>query len=99
MKNHEKIFCHEEVYGYMFICQNSEGVHPYLLKCCRGTCTFVGMLKGYMVRKRLGTPELIHHLEVSFLMSKQLVCVGIQTNSDSLSENCCTLQFVYRIYT
>jgi len=42
----------------MFICQNSEGVHPYLLKCCRGTCSFVGMLKGYMVRKRLGTPVL-----------------------------------------
>jgi len=42
----------------MFICQNSEGVHPYLLKCCRGTCSFLGMLKGYMVRERLGTPEL-----------------------------------------
>jgi len=42
----------------MFICQNSEEVHPYLLKCCRGTCSFVGMLKGYMVRKRLGTPVL-----------------------------------------
>jgi len=41
----------------MFICQNSEGVHPDLLKCCRGTCSFVGMLKGYMVRKRLGTPD------------------------------------------
>jgi len=32
-------------------------------------------------------------------MSKQLVCVGIQTNEGRLSENCCTLQFVYRIYT
>ena len=32
-------------------------------------------------------------------MSKQLVRVGIQTNLGSLSENCCTLQFVYRIYT
>jgi len=31
-------------------------------------------------------------------MSKQLVRVGIQTKG-SLSENCCTLQFVYRIYT
>jgi len=30
----------------MFICQNSEGVHAYLLKCCRGTCSIVGMLKG-----------------------------------------------------
>jgi len=32
-------------------------------------------------------------------MSKQLVRVGIQTNQRSLSENCCTLQFVYWIYT
>jgi len=40
----------------MFICQNCEGVHPYLLKCCGGTCSFVGMLKGYIIRKRLGTP-------------------------------------------
>jgi len=32
-------------------------------------------------------------------MSKKLVRMGIQTNSGSLSENCCTLQFVYRIYT
>jgi len=42
----------------MFIWHISEGVHPYLLKCCRGTRSFVGMLKGYMVRKRLGTPGL-----------------------------------------
>jgi len=51
----------------MFICQKSEGVglHPYLLKCCRGTCSFVGMLKGYMVRKRLGTPGLIGKLTLS----------------------------------
>jgi len=42
----------------MFICQNSEEVNPYLLKCCGGTCSFVGMLKGYIVRKRLGTPVL-----------------------------------------
>jgi len=40
----------------MFTCQKSEGVHSYLLTCCRGTCSFVGMLKGYMERKRLGTP-------------------------------------------
>jgi len=32
--NHEKIFRHEEFQGYMFVCQNSEGVHAYLLKCC-----------------------------------------------------------------
>ena len=44
----------------MFICRNSEGVHAYLLKCCRGTCSSVGMLKGYMVKERLGTPGLVH---------------------------------------
>ena len=31
-------------------------VHAYLLKFWRGTCSSVGMLKGYMVRERLGTP-------------------------------------------
>jgi len=49
----------------MFISQKSEGVHPYLLICCRGTCSFVGMLKGYMIRKRLGTPDLRHCLKVT----------------------------------
>jgi len=43
----------------MFICQNSEGVQPYLLKCCRDTCSFVGMVKGYILRKRMGTPALV----------------------------------------
>jgi len=42
----------------MFVIQKSEGGNPKLLKCCRGTCSFVGMLKGYMVRKRLGTPAV-----------------------------------------
>jgi len=42
----------------MFIDRNSEGVHAYLLKCFRGTCSSVGMLKGYVVRERLGTPGL-----------------------------------------
>jgi len=32
-------------------------------------------------------------------MSKQLVRMGIQTNKGSLSKNCFTSQFVYRIYT
>jgi len=32
-------------------------------------------------------------------MSKQLVHMGIKTDYGSLSENCCTSQFVYRIYT
>jgi len=39
----------------MFICQNDEGVHAYLVKCWRGTYSSVRMLKGYMVRERLGT--------------------------------------------
>jgi len=34
---------------------------------------------------------------VLLLMSK--LHVGIQTNQGSSSENCCTLQFVYQIYT
>jgi len=42
----------------MLICQNSEGVHAYLLKCWRSTCSSIRMLKEYMVRKRLGTPAL-----------------------------------------
>jgi len=33
------------------------------------------------------------------MMFEQLVRVGIQTNKGSLSENCCTSQIVYRIYT
>jgi len=32
-------------------------------------------------------------------MSKQLLRVEIQRNKGSLSENCCSSQFVYRIYT
>jgi len=59
VKNHKKIFCHKEFYWYMFLCQNSEGVHPYLLKCCRGTCSYAGMVKGYILRKRIGTPALV----------------------------------------
>jgi len=30
----------------MFICQNHEGVHAYLVKFWRGTYSSVGMLKG-----------------------------------------------------
>ena len=42
----------------MFICRNAKGVHAYLLKCCRGIFSLFGMLKGYMVRERLGIPDL-----------------------------------------
>ena len=42
----------------MFIGRNSEGVHAYLLKCRRGTCSSLRMLKGYMENKRLRTPAL-----------------------------------------
>jgi len=34
-------------------------VHVHLLKCWRGTCWSVGMLKGYMAGERLGTPGLL----------------------------------------
>jgi len=42
----------------MFICRNAEGVHAHLSKCLNGTCSSGGMLKGYMVIERLGTPVL-----------------------------------------
>jgi len=50
----------------MYICQNAEGVHTYLLKCWRGTCSSVRMLKGYMVWERLGTHRIMrftHHIQ------------------------------------
>jgi len=40
----------EMLKGCMLICRNAEGVHAYKLECCGGTCLYVGMLKGYMVR-------------------------------------------------
>jgi len=43
----------------MFIVRYSEEVHAYLLKCCRGTCSSVGILKGYMVKEMLRTPALV----------------------------------------
>jgi len=49
----------------MYICRHSEGVHTYLLKCCRGTCSSVGMLKRYMVRERLGTLGLADATQAS----------------------------------
>jgi len=42
----------------MLIFPNTEGVHAHLSKCWRGTCLSVGILKGCMVRERLGTPAL-----------------------------------------
>ena len=83
VKNHAKIFCHKEFQGYMFICENSEGVHPYLLKCCRGTCSFVRMLKGYMVRKRLGTLaqtnwRFLFNAAVHFFVQRKFVFSQVQ---------------------
>jgi len=66
----------------MFICQKSEGVHPYLLKCCRGTCSLVGMLKGCMVRKRLGTPDLVE----PWLSEVTEIKLHEVTNSDPSTE-------------
>jgi len=54
--NHDKTFCDKKFLGYIFICRNAEGVHAYLSKCWRDAYASVGMLKGYMVRERLGTP-------------------------------------------
>jgi len=54
----------EMMKGYMLTCGNAEGVHAHLWKCWRGTCLPIGMLKGYMVRKRLGTPGLYFRLRV-----------------------------------
>ena len=34
----------------------------HLSKCWRGTCSSFGMLKGYMVKERLGTPGLVYHI-------------------------------------
>jgi len=39
----------------------------------RGTCLSVKMLKGYMVRKRLGTPDLGRCLPVTFYHWKRTV--------------------------
>ena len=58
----------------MFIVRNSEGVHAYLLKCFRGTCSSVGMLKGYMVRERLGTPVLDNGSGQLDLKTTTLLC-------------------------
>jgi len=55
----------------MFICRNSEGVHAYLLKYCMGTCSSVGMLKGYMARERLGTPALYHSTQATMCLRKE----------------------------
>jgi len=46
MNNHHKIFSHMRFQGCMFIRRNAEGVHAYLLKCRKGTCSSVRMLKG-----------------------------------------------------
>jgi len=27
MNDYDKTFCHKKILGYMFICQNAEGVH------------------------------------------------------------------------
>ena len=58
MHNHDKMYCHGKFQRCLCVCQNAEGVHTYLLKCWRGTCSSFGMLKGYMVKERLVTPVL-----------------------------------------
>ena len=44
-------------------------VHIHLLICWRGTCYFAEMLKGHMVRERLGTPGVMS--PVTFKISKR----------------------------
>jgi len=34
--------------------------NPFVLRDFRGTCSFVEILKGYVVRERMGTPALQH---------------------------------------
>jgi len=41
-------------FPYMLICRNAVVVHAYLSKCWRDTCSSVGMLKSFVIRKRLG---------------------------------------------
>jgi len=60
----------------MYVCQNAEGVHTYLLKWGRGTCSSFRMLKGYMVRERLGTPVLV---TCALLIKHDPIC-GHETN-------------------
>jgi len=74
--NKWKMHCHRKSQGYMCICRNAEGVHTYLLKCWRGTCSSVGMLKGYTVRERLGTRDLYNtqHSCTIHLHTKVLLC-------------------------
>jgi len=49
----------------VLICRNAEGVHAYLSKCWKSNCSSVLMLRGYMVRKSLGTPALEKVIESS----------------------------------
>jgi len=57
----------------MFICRNAEGLHTYLLKCYRGTFSSVGMLKGYMVKERLGAPDLALPCKIYLAFFKELM--------------------------
>jgi len=43
------------VHAYLSKCWR---VHAHLSDCWRGTCLSIGLLKGYMVRDRMGTPAL-----------------------------------------
>jgi len=86
----------------MFIFQKSEGVHPYLLKFCRGTCSFIGMLKGYMVRKKLGTPVVDNRqthrtrrmpCAYSFIICGTLDCAEYLISSKALLQKFCYSHF------
>jgi len=69
----------------MFICRNAERVHADLLKC-RGTCSSVRMLKGYMINKGLGTPDdELAYLEKSASVSCSLSFSGVVIAAGPLS--------------
>jgi len=84
----DEIFCRNKFQGYMFICRNAEGVHAYLLKCCRGAFSFVGRLKRCMVRERLETSasylqqKLKAFLCVMLPVLKQVMSISAVVESD-----------------
>jgi len=68
----------------MFICPNTEGVHAYLSKRWRGICSSVGMLKGYLVKERLGTPAL--EKSINHSASKEIIKKGVKQTMKELKK-------------
>jgi len=53
-------------------------VKYFVIKDFRGTCSLVEMLKGYIVKERLGTPDIDSgvHLGVCLTAITALLCLG-----------------------